>query len=200
MPNPKAMQQAFDELRFGARRTLNLRTGLPSAADAAHRAEQWVRAQQAAGAKEVLVITGRGRRSDDGIARIRDAVGVVLARLTRAAIVDSVQEHTAGSFAVALRPFGSMPARAPHDTDASPTVDPATLRGLGADSLVLLRRLAITSLDSLGVRSPDAALVNQEMENQFTALTRNVAPGTSLSEEALCIAIRAATIRIEDSF
>jgi hypothetical protein len=194
------MQRAFDELRFGARRTLNLRTGLPSAADAAQRAERWLRAQQAAGAKEVLVITGRGRRSDDGIARIRDAVSIVLARLRRAAIVDSVQEHTAGSFAVALRPFGSQPTRTQQDIDASGSTDPATLHGLGAEALTLLRRLAITSLDALGVRSPEAALVNQEMENQFTALTREIEPGTSLSEEGLCTAIRAATIRIEDTY
>ena len=194
------MQRAFDELRFGAQRTLNLRTGRPGAADAAQRAERWVRAQQAAGAREVLVITGRGRGSDDGIARIREAVGVVLARLKRMAIVDSVQEHTAGSFAVALRPFGSRPEQAEPEIDASVTTDPATIRGLEAETLTLLRRLAITSLDSLGVRSPDAALVNQEMEKMFTALTRDIDPGTSRFEEALCTAIRAATIRIEDSY
>lgn len=194
------MQQAFDELRFGPRRTLNLRTGLPRAADAALRAERWLREQQVAGAKEVLVITGRGRHSVDGVPRIREAVGGVLARLTRAGVVASVDEHTAGSFAIALRPFGTAPRVTEADAHTPLPVDPATLRGLGAETLALLRRLALASLDVLGVRTGDEALLDEEMRRQFTYLTSNGALGPAPSEDALRQAIRDATIRIEDSF
>lgn len=40
------LQHAFDEVRFGAARTLNLRESLPTARDAASRLESWLRQQQ----------------------------------------------------------------------------------------------------------------------------------------------------------
>ena len=54
--------RVFDELRFGAARTLNLREGLPTVAQAEIRVESWLRLQQAEGGGEVLVITGRTRQ------------------------------------------------------------------------------------------------------------------------------------------
>src|SRR5438128_2788900 len=62
----KNLRQAFDEARFGARRTLNLRESLPSADAAAKRAETWLRQQQVESAEEVLIITGRGNQSEGG--------------------------------------------------------------------------------------------------------------------------------------
>jgi DNA-nicking Smr family endonuclease len=72
-----------DELRFGKQRTLNLREGLPSAAEAVQRAEQWLREQQVKGREEVLIITGRGVNSIGGIAVIRPAVERLLYSLRR---------------------------------------------------------------------------------------------------------------------
>ena len=40
------LQRAFDEVRFGATRTLNLRESLPTGAEAARRLEAWLRQHQ----------------------------------------------------------------------------------------------------------------------------------------------------------
>ena len=64
-------------------RTLDLRATMPTAAEAERRAEAWLRERQATTGGEVLVITGRGRGSVDGIAVVRRAVERLLAR-TRA--------------------------------------------------------------------------------------------------------------------
>ena len=52
--------KALDEAQFGLRNILNLRESLPSAADARHRTEAWLRERQISRASEVLIITGRG--------------------------------------------------------------------------------------------------------------------------------------------
>ena len=46
MRRTSAVQQAFDEARFGATRSLNVREPMLSAAEAARRAEGWLRAKQ----------------------------------------------------------------------------------------------------------------------------------------------------------
>src|SRR5437763_1839026 len=50
----KGLRQAFDEVRFGDRRTLNLRDSLPTAQVAMERAESWLRQQQVDRAEEGL--------------------------------------------------------------------------------------------------------------------------------------------------
>ena len=70
----KGLRQAFDEVRFGAQRTLNLRDTLPTAAAAVSRTEAWLRQQQIERAGEALIITGRGNQSHDGISVVREAV------------------------------------------------------------------------------------------------------------------------------
>jgi len=67
------LQRAFDEVRFGAARTLNLRESLPTGAEAARRAESWLRQHQVQQSAELLVITGRGNNSQAGIAVVREA-------------------------------------------------------------------------------------------------------------------------------
>jgi DNA-nicking Smr family endonuclease len=57
------LRQAFDELAYGSERTLNLRAHLPTRAQAVQRCEAWLRERQASGAREVLVVTGRGERA-----------------------------------------------------------------------------------------------------------------------------------------
>lgn len=93
---------AFDEARFGPARTLDLRAGLPTVAEALRRAEPWLRERQMAHAGEVLVITGRGLGSPGGVGAIRAAIGPMLTRLKRAGVIERVAEHNAGAFVVAL--------------------------------------------------------------------------------------------------
>src|SRR5450432_4364369 len=91
------LRQAFDELRFGAARTLNLRASLPTAREAAARLDSWLRQQQVQHAGEVLVVTGRGNNSDDGISVVRDASLRTFGDLRRKGVISGVSEHTAGS-------------------------------------------------------------------------------------------------------
>src|SRR4051812_33539577 len=67
------LQQAFDEVRFGAARTLNLRASLPTASEAAARVDSWLRQHQVQRSDEVLVITGRGNNSEGGVSVVREA-------------------------------------------------------------------------------------------------------------------------------
>ena len=62
--------KAFDEAQFSASDTLNLRESLPTVADARYRAEQWLRERQVSRASKVLVITGRGNSSPDGVSPV----------------------------------------------------------------------------------------------------------------------------------
>src|SRR5918911_80257 len=93
-----ALRRAFDEARYGAARTLNLRAALPTPWEATVRADAWLRQQQAAGAPEVLVITGRGKGSAGGVSPVRTAVVTLLSLLQRPGGVEGVREHPAGSF------------------------------------------------------------------------------------------------------
>lgn len=63
--------KAFDEAEFGTKNILNLRESLPTAADARHRAEAWLRERQVSGTSEVLLITGRGNQSPGGVSAVR---------------------------------------------------------------------------------------------------------------------------------
>ncbi len=105
---PNRIQKAFDEIRFGAARTLNLRESLPTADQARARAESWVRTKQVERAGELLVITGRGQASDDGIAVVRKAILALFPSLRRRNIITKWEEHTAGSFVVTLAPVSAM--------------------------------------------------------------------------------------------
>src|SRR5262252_4615910 len=100
----KGLRQAFDEVRFGAGRTLNLRASLPTADAAIARAEAWLRQQQVENVDEVLVITGRGNNSEAGVSVVREAVIRLFHVLKRRGVVLGHQEHTPGSFVVTLAP------------------------------------------------------------------------------------------------
>ena len=94
------LQQAFDEVRFGATRTLNLRASLPTGAEAARRVDVWLRQHQMQQSGELLIITGRGNNSEDGISVVREATLRVFHELHRKGVVQEFVEHTAGSFVV----------------------------------------------------------------------------------------------------
>lgn len=172
------MAAAFDLLRFGRENTLDLRASLPSGADAAHRAELFLRQRQMDRANEVLVITGRGNQSADGVPVVRPAVAAVLARLRRQGVVTGWQEHTPGSFAITPAPITALleaPRRRRHP--AEPMVaDPAELAGLAPATRQTMRALAIRSLQALGAPA-DESFVVDEMQRQFSVLSASIPDG-----------------------
>lgn len=165
-------------LRFGRENTLDLRSSLPSGADAAHRAELFLRQRQMDSAKEVLVITGRGNQSADGIPVVRPAVAAVLARLRRQGVVASWQEHTPGSFAITPAPITALleAPRRRRDPVEPVASDPAELAGLAAATRQTLRALAIRSLQVLGA-PVDESFVRDEMQRQFSVLGASIPDG-----------------------
>ena len=108
MSGRRSLRQAFDEIEFGPSHTINLREGLPTAAQAVARCEAWLRERQMARAGEVLVITGAGRGSVDGVPVIREAVRKLLTALSRRGVVHAVREHSPGSYAVRLAPITAL--------------------------------------------------------------------------------------------
>jgi hypothetical protein len=192
----QGLQQAFDEARFGASRTLNLREMLPTADQATTRAESWLRQQQVEKAGEVLVITGRGKNSEAGFSVVREAVIRLLHVLRRRGVVLAHEEHTAGSFVVKLAPVSSqfaLPTRS--EARAAAPITPPSLEELDAETLRLLRNLAERALEGLGIKATGDFLQG-EMLKQFGVIARNVgdAPGR---EARLRQAVRAALDRHE---
>jgi len=185
------LRNAFDEVRFGAQRTLNLRDSLPTPDAAAARAEAWLRQQQVDRASEVLVITGRGNQSENGVSVVREAVLRLLYVLRRRGVVSSHQEHTPGSFVVKLAPVAALwesPRRKGGRGVEPQPATPPSLDALDETTLGLLRALAERTLDAMGVREP-AQFVEAEMLRQFGVIAKAVgtAPGR---EERLRNAVR----------
>lgn len=187
------LRQAFDEARFGPRRTLNLREWLPTPEVAVARAEPWLRQRQVEGVDEVLVITGRGNQSAVGFSVVRQAVIRLLHALKRAGVVAGHSEHTAGSFVVTLAPVSALwewPKRR-RDTAAPPELKaPPSLDDLDEESRRMLRDLAERALEGLGVKDT-ANFLAGEMLRQFSAIASTIGdvPGR---ESRLRAALRAA--------
>ena len=183
--------RAFDELRFGAQRTLNLRDGLPTAQEAVRRADAWLREQQVRGAEEVLIVTGRGTHSIGGVPVVRPAIEKLLFQLRRRGVIASHQEHNPGAFAVQIAPLRALleaPARKRHvDGPATPR---AAFTGLDAATTELLRRVAERSLDELGVAA-DPDTLRDEMQRYLSTIARGL-PAGAQREEQLRRALRAA--------
>lgn len=186
------LKQAFDEARFGPQRTLNLRESLPTADQAAKRAESWLRQAQVARAGEVLIITGRGRGSDGGVSVVREAVNALLHVLRRRGVVRDFREHTAGSFVVVLAPIAELweAPRRNRDRGSSVPKQPASLQGVDEETRVLLRILAERALEGLGVKDT-AEFVEGEMARQFTAIVGSIGAERD-NAQVLREAIRAA--------
>lgn len=189
----KGLRQAFDEVRFGSQRTLNLRESLPSAEDAATRAESWLRQQQVDRADEVLIITGRGNQSEGGVSVVREAVVRLLHVLRRRGVVAGHEEHTAGSFVVTLAPLSALwdsPRRNRGRGVAPPSPTPPSLDDLDADTKIMLRNLAERALEGLGLKDTTPFLQG-EMLRQFGAIAGTVGDAPD-RETRLRAAIRAA--------
>jgi hypothetical protein len=187
------LQQAFDEVRFGAARTLNLRTSLPTGSEAAARLERWLRQHQVQQSGEVLVITGRGNHSESGIAVVREASIRVFHELRRKAVIEAFAEHTPGSFVVTLAPMKAMLQAAGRRREQTPPPKPATpptLEALADDTRQMLRTLAERSLDALGVRDR-TPFMESEMLRLFGSLAATVPEGPD-RERRLRTAIRSA--------
>lgn len=192
--------KAFDEAEFGPGKTLNLRESLPSVADARHRTEAWLRERQVSRASEVLVITGRGNQSPNGVSPVREAILALLPLLRRRGVVASWKEHSPGSFVVTLAPIAALleAPRRRRDRSSSPppSPTPVSLSALEPETLKLLRTLALRSLESLGVREPEKFLEG-EMLSKFDSLASAVRPGAD-SEARLREAIRAALDQLDE--
>jgi hypothetical protein len=172
------LRQAFDEVRFGAPRTLNLRESLPTAAAAATRADTWLRQKQVERAGEVLIITGRGNQSEGGHSVVREAVIRLMHTLKRRGVVADHQEHTQGSFVVTLAPVSAFAASANRGAPALPPLPPSppSLDNLDAETRTLLRNLAERSLEGVGVQDTSPFLEG-EMLKQFGAIAAKIVDG-----------------------
>lgn len=187
------LERALDAARFGASSTLDLRTSMPTAAEALHRAESWLRERQMARAGEVLIVTGRGKGSPGGIGVVREAVRRLLTTLQRKGVVAGVASHTPGSFVVTLAPVRALFEAAPRKRAPAPRLvpaDPAELRALAPDTRKQLRWLAERSLESLGAPRSER-FVQDEMKRQFAILSGMVAPGEPDREGRLKVLIAA---------
>ena len=162
------------------------------------RAESWLRQRQielAASEREpeVLVITGRGRNSDNGVSVVRSAIEGLLHRLKQRGVVRAHREHTPGSFVVTLAPVRALwdtpPRNAQVEVKAPP--DPPSLEALDRETRQLLRQLAERSLEQLGVRGDRDRFLEGEMIRQFGALSATLS-STAPRDELLRVAIRAA--------
>lgn len=199
----RPLQHALDEVRFGRTGTLNLRASLPTAAEAVKRTEAWLRMKQAEGAREVLVITGRGNRSAERIPVVREAVRRLLGLLSTRGVVAEHGEHSPGSFAVRLAPLSAATTRRSTAAAESPIPfpDPPTLDGLSDATRDRLRVLAIDTLRALGVRDPLPRFIHDEMVRQCTQLAASIphpAAGADERERQLQAAIARAIERLDE--
>ena len=173
------LQRAFDEVRFGAAHTLNLRQSLPTGAEAARRLEAWLRQHQVQKSPELLVITGRGNKSEAGVAVVREAAIRVFHELRRKGVVEAFVEHTPGSFVVTIAPVEAMldAATRGSEQNVAPAIPaPPTLAALHEETRQALRVLAERSLDALGIRER-GPFVESEMVRLFGILAPSVGNG-----------------------
>lgn len=194
---PPRIQKAFDELRFGPGRTLNLRESLPTPDAARVRTDAWIRARQVERAGELLIITGRGNNSEGGVSVVRQAILALFPSLRRRNVIVGWEEHTPGSFVVTLAPMTALFDVAKRRREpTSPAAQPASLAALSAETLAMLRQLAESSLALLGVRHFDR-FIPSEMTSKFAALSAALPPSDD-PEAELRTAIRRALDELDE--
>jgi hypothetical protein len=198
----KGLGSAFDEANFGHQRTLNLRESLPSADQARSRAEAWLRMHQVMRSENVLVITGRGNQSVDGIGVIKEAIMGLLHSLRRRGVVTSWAEHTPGSIVVTLAPVSTLLGtpkrnRVEESNDRQqPVLLSPSVAGLDKETVSLLRQVAIRTIESLGI-SKTELFVKDEMQKTFATLSKTL-PATTGREATLRRALRSALDDLEE--
>ncbi len=192
----KGLGSAFDEANFGHDRTLNLRESLPSADQARRRAEAWLRMHQVMRSENVLVITGRGNQSINGVGVIKEAITALLHSLRRRGVVKSWAEHTPGSVVVTLAPVSTLLGtpkrnRVEESNDRQqPVLLSPSFAGLNPETASLLRQVAVRTIESLGVRKTEL-FVRDEMQKTFATLSKTL-PATVDREATLRRALRSA--------
>ena len=200
-PLGSGIARALDEARFGPARTLDLRAGRPSVAEAVRRAEPWLRERQMACAGDVLIVTGRGAGSPGGVGAIRQAMQTLLVRLKRVGVVERTVEHNPGAFAVKLAPIRALfetALRSRHrELKQAEIVDPAGLAALESETRSDLRRLAERSLFQLGV-PVTPSFVEDEMLRQFSVLVSGIDPAETDRAARLKFMVAAACAAYED--
>jgi len=197
---PRSIDLAFDEIRFGALRTLDLRTALPTGDEAVRRTEAWLRERQVSIGGEVLVITGRGNGSHGGVPVVREVVRKLLTALSRKGVVGGVAEHTPGSYVVRLAPVRALFEAGKRSRNNPPPIAPrdaAELLGLTEVTRFDLRRLAVRALESLGAPTAEA-YVRDEMLRQFSVLAAAMPTGGPDGESQLRKVIAAAMDAYDD--
>ncbi|HET7232780.1 MAG TPA: Smr/MutS family protein [Longimicrobium sp.] len=117
------------------------------------RAELWLRDQAIAGERTVVVVTGRGNRSQ-GLPVLRGEVEDVLARLQGDIVTGWGHTDGGGGFRIGLRP--------PPPSIHRPTRAPSTAGALLRDTPPELRRRAEEALHELGI-SPTPELLRAEI-------------------------------------
>jgi len=173
-PPPASLARAFDELRFGPTRTLNLRAQQPTAMQATAQAESWLRTLQVQGIDEALIITGRGNRSFDGYSPVREAIARLLPSLRRRNVISGFEEHTPGSYIVTFAPVRALfeaPDRRRERSPRTPPPVPGALKALDPETQRQLRELAMVALAVLGLKSPTRSQIEDEMHRQFAVLS-----------------------------
>jgi hypothetical protein len=196
---PPSLWKSFDQAEFSSSNTLNLRESLPTVADARFRTEQWLRERQVTGADRVLVITGRGKSSPDGVSPVREGVLALFHSLRRRGVVAEWKSRSEGAFVVLLAPIGALleaPRRKRHRDESTPPVSAPSLSGLEPSTVDLLRRLAQRSLESLGAHVPEK-FVEAEMLSRFSLLAGGIQPGSD-GESRLRAAIVAALEELDE--
>lgn len=192
------MLRALDEASFGSGRTLNLRASLPSAAEATTRAESWLRERQMSGPGDVLVITGRGKSSEGGVAVVKPAVERLLFSLRRRGVVADWREQNEGAFVVSLAPVSALFAAPRRKQDAAVRrPSPGSLAGLSPETMELLRDVAIRSLEELGMPAPARGFVEDEMLSTFASISSALPPAED-REQTLQAALRRALAELEE--
>jgi hypothetical protein len=184
------LKRALDTVRFGERNILNLRESLPTPADAAQRAEQWLRQKQVEAVDEVLIVTGRGNNSENGVSPVREAVIRTITVLRRRNVIDRYEEHTPGSFSVQLAPISAMVDAPRRRRDRETIPAPDAMPDIGNANRRMLRDLAERTLEGLGIKLTDV-FIETEMQRQLRALSAAIGTGPD-RDERLRAALRAA--------
>jgi hypothetical protein len=119
--------------------------------------------------------------------------------LRRRGVVREWREHSPGSLVIKLGSINALleaPRRRREREEEPRGTDPSSLKDLEPATIELLRRLAIRSLESLGVRKP-ASFVEAEMLSKFNSLAGSITPGVE-GEARLRKAIQTALDQLDE--
>ncbi len=194
------LAHAFDDVRFGAARTLDLRSSMPTAEQAVRRLDPWLRQKQVEKAGEVLVITGRGNGSPGGVAVVRVAVRKALTQLKRKRVIAEVHEHTPGSYVVTLERTAALFEAGKRTRDAEPAPRPRSteVEGLSLQTVTMLRALAARALDALGAPRSER-FMDDEFRRQFSVLSAAIPADAPEREQRLREMVAAALEAYDDA-